>query len=64
MIDLEKIRNSVGIIGESEQIVEMLSLIGQIASTDISVLVTGELVQAKKWLLKLFIKIVKENLNH
>ena len=41
MIDLEKIRRSVGIIGESDQIIEVLTLIGQIASTDISVLITG-----------------------
>ena len=52
MIDLEKIRNSVGIIGESEQIVEMLSLIGQIASTDISVLVTGETGSGKEMVAK------------
>ena len=42
MIDIDKIRRSVGIIGESEQIQEMLTLIGQVASTDISVLITGE----------------------
>ena len=42
MIDIEKIRRSVGIIGESEEIQEMLALIGQVASTDISVLITGE----------------------
>tara|TARA_Y100000817_G_C16846314_1_gene540168 strand:+ start:74 stop:1285 length:1212 start_codon:yes stop_codon:yes gene_type:complete len=48
MINLEKIRNSVGMIGESDQIVEMLTLIGQIASTDISVLVTGETGSGKE----------------
>ena len=42
MIDLDKIRQSVGMIGDSDQIIEILTLIGQIASTDISVLVTGE----------------------
>ena len=42
LIDIEKIRKSVGIIGESDQIKEMLSLIGHVATTDISVLVTGE----------------------
>ena len=31
-----------GIIGESEQIQEMLALIGQVANTDISVLIAGE----------------------
>ena len=42
MIDIDKIRQSAGIIGESEQIQEMLALIGQVANTDISVLITGE----------------------
>ena len=42
MIDLEKIRQSVGMIGESDQIIEVLTLIGQISKTDISVLVTGD----------------------
>ena len=42
MIDIQKIRRSAGIIGESEEIQEMLALIGQVASTDISVLITGE----------------------
>ena len=42
MNDIEKIRRSAGIIGESEEIQEMLALIGQVASTDISVLITGE----------------------
>ena len=41
MIDIDKIRRSAGIIGESEHIQEMLALIGQVANTDISVLVTG-----------------------
>ena len=42
MIDIDKIRRSAGIIGESENIQEMLALIGQVANTDISVLITGE----------------------
>ena len=52
MIDLEKIRRSVGIIGESDQIVEMLTLIGQIANTDISVLVTGDSGSGKEMVAK------------
>jgi len=42
MIDISKIRRSAGIIGESEEVQEMLALIGQVANTDISVLITGE----------------------
>ena len=52
MIDLEKIRRSVGIIGESDEIVEMLTLIGQIANTDISVLVTGDSGSGKEMVAK------------
>ena len=42
MIDIDKIRRSADIIGESAEIQEMIALIGQVANTDISVLVTGE----------------------
>ncbi|OUW11166.1 MAG: hypothetical protein CBD26_03175 [Candidatus Pelagibacter sp. TMED166] len=42
IVDANKIKNSVGIIGESIQIEEMCTLIGQVANTDISVLITGE----------------------
>ena len=52
MMDLEKIRRSVGIIGESDQIIEMLTLIGQIANTDISVLVTGKSGSGKEMVAK------------
>tara|TARA_Y100001970_G_scaffold120832_2_gene149887 strand:+ start:3911 stop:5110 length:1200 start_codon:yes stop_codon:yes gene_type:complete len=38
---IDKVRRSVGIIGESPPMIEMLSLIGQVANTDITVLVTG-----------------------
>ena len=41
-IDIDKIRRSVGIIGESEQIHDMLTTIGQVAGTDIIVLIDGE----------------------
>jgi len=52
MLDLEKIRRSVGIIGESNQILEMLTLIGQIANTDISVLITGKSGAGKEMVAK------------
>ena len=41
-IDIETLQRKSGILGESEQIQEMLQTIAQIAPTDISVLVTGE----------------------
>ena len=52
MIDLEKIRRSVGLIGESDEIVEMLTLIGQIANTEISVLITGKSGSGKEMVAK------------
>jgi len=52
MIDIDKIRQSAGIIGESDQIQEMLALIGQVASTDISVLITGESGSGKELVAK------------
>jgi len=52
MIDLEKIRQSVGMIGDSDQIIEVLTLIGQISKTDISVLVTGDSGTGKEMVAK------------
>ena len=40
-LDIDKIRRSVGIIGESEPMQEMLTIIGQVSNTDILVLITG-----------------------
>ena len=42
MNNIDKIRRSVGFIGESDEIIEMLSLVSQVELTDISVLITGE----------------------
>ena len=52
MVGIDKIRRSAGIIGESEQIQEMLALIGQVAITDISVLITGESGSGKELVAK------------
>ena len=52
MIDLEKIKRSVGIIGESAEMTEMLTLISQISNTDISVLITGESGSGKEMVAK------------
>ena len=41
VVDIDKIRKSVGFIGESEQIHDMLTTIGQVANTDIIVLING-----------------------
>jgi len=52
MAGIDKIRKSVGMIGDSDKIVEMLTLIGQIANTDISVLITGESGSGKEMVAK------------
>ena len=52
MIDIDKIRRSAGIIGESAEIQEMLTLIGQVANTDISILVSGESGSGKELVAK------------
>ena len=40
-VDIDKIRKSANIIGKSDKMNEMLFMIGQVANTDISVLITG-----------------------
>ncbi len=52
MMDVEKIKKSVGLIGESETIYDMLNLIGQVANTDISVLINGESGSGKEMVAK------------
>ena len=51
-IDINKIRRSVGFIGESDQIHDMLTTIGQVATTDIIVLVNGESGSGKEMVAK------------
>ena len=51
-LDVDKIRRSVGIIGESDPILEMLSTIGQVANTDILVLITGDSGAGKEMVAK------------
>ena len=62
MSDIDKIRRSADIIGESVEIHEMIALIGQVANTDISVLITGESGSGRRWLQRLSIKIAGGNL--
>ena len=52
IVDVNKIKKSVGIIGESSKIEEMCTLIGQVANTDISVLITGESGSGKEMVAK------------
>ena len=52
MVSIDKIRKSVGIIGESKIIEEMLVLISQVANTDISVLITGSSGSGKEMVAK------------
>jgi len=52
MLDIDKIRKSVGMIGESNEIIEVLTLIGQISKTDISVLITGDSGSGKEMVAK------------
>ena len=50
--DIEALQRKSGILGESEQIQEVLQTIAQIAPTDISVLVTGESGTGKEMVAK------------
>ncbi|MBC8198239.1 MAG: sigma-54-dependent Fis family transcriptional regulator [Candidatus Marinimicrobia bacterium] len=52
MIDIDKIQKSVGIIGESEEMRDMLHLIGQVAPTEISVLINGDSGSGKEMVAK------------
>lgn len=52
MIDIDKIQRSVGMIGESDEIRDLLALIGQVAATDISVLIYGESGSGKEMVAK------------
>ncbi len=51
-LDIETLQRKSGILGESEQIQEVLQTIAQIAPTDISVLVTGESGTGKEMVAK------------
>ena len=51
-IDIDTLQRKSGILGESEQIQEVLQTIAQIAPTDISVLVTGESGTGKEMVAK------------
>ena len=51
-MNLDKIRKSVGIIGESVLIEQMLGKISQVANTDISVLITGSSGSGKEMVAK------------
>ncbi len=52
MIDIDKIQKSVGIIGESEEMRDMLHLVGQVAPTEISVLINGDSGSGKEMVAK------------
>ena len=52
MVSIDKIRKSVGIIGNSKIIEQMLVLISQVANTDISVLITGASGSGKEMVAK------------
>jgi len=52
VVDINKIRKSANIIGTSDKMNEMLFMVGQVANTDISVLITGASGSGKEMVAK------------
>ena len=59
MIDIQKIKKQSGIIGNSDEITQVLEMICQVAPVDISVLISGESGAGKEH----YIKQVREVIN-
>ena len=60
MNDIQKIKKQSGIIGSSDEIIQVLEMICQVAPVDISVLISGESGAGKRSLPRQFIKQVRE----
>ncbi len=61
MIDIQKIKKQSGIIGSSDEIMQVLEMIGQVASVDISVLISGESGAGKEIVAKALHKTSKRS---
>ena len=60
MIDIQKIKKQSGIIGSSDEIIQVLEMICQVAPVDISVLISGESGAGKEIVANLFLPIVHQ----
>ena len=61
MIDIQKIKKQSGIIGSSDEIIQVLEMICQVASVDISVLISGESGAGKEIVAKAIHKTSKRS---
>ena len=52
MINIEKLQKESGIIGTSDEIIQVVEMVGQVAPVDISVLVYGESGSGKEIIAK------------
>ena len=61
MIDIQKIKKQSGIIGSSDEIIQVLEMICQISPVDISVLISGESGAGKEIVAKAIHKTSKRS---
>ena len=64
MINIDKAPKESGIIGNSDEIIQVVEMVGQVAPVDISVLVLGESGSGKEIIARSIHKASKEVISH
>lgn len=63
-VDVQQIKQRFGIIGNNAGLNRAIDVALQVAPTDLSVLITGEVVSVKKLFLRLYIRTARVNMGN